>query len=133
MTWLVVQDETPPTARKLPPDTVRVSIGRALDNDLVITDVSASREHCRLDRDADGTWWVVDLDSRNGTRRNGEKITRARLDPKDRVEIGNAKITLAGAGRAGHDLALELTGQGDAGDLAKDPLTHLASAPAAIA
>jgi pSer/pThr/pTyr-binding forkhead associated (FHA) protein len=52
-------------------------VGRGPDCDLSLSDPMVSREHCRLDWQ-DGNPIVEDLASRNGTRINGETITRRR-------------------------------------------------------
>ena len=46
------------------------TIGRGLDNDLVLTDIAVSRKHFDV-REDDGTWVIVDRGSGNGTVING--------------------------------------------------------------
>src|SRR5690606_41893426 len=46
------------------------TIGRALDNDIVLTDIAVSRKHFDL-RFEDGAWVIVDRGSGNGTVVNG--------------------------------------------------------------
>lgn len=71
----------------------RLTIGRAPSNAIVVEDTAASREHCSLERRGD-RWFLTDLESKNGTRLNGEVITTTlRLEPGDRIEIGLAKMT----------------------------------------
>ena len=53
----------------------KFSIGRGEENDLVISDLRASRRHAELTRQPSGTWHVSDLGSQNGVVWNG-KITR---------------------------------------------------------
>jgi pSer/pThr/pTyr-binding forkhead associated (FHA) protein len=70
-----------------------IMIGRGQTNEVVLEDVAASREHCTLERRGDD-WWITDLQSRNGTKLNGQKVASpTRLRPGDRVEIGLARIT----------------------------------------
>ena len=53
-----------------------LTIGRAEDNDLQLADPKASRHHARIVRE--GLVFVVsDLESANGTRINGIRITTA--------------------------------------------------------
>ncbi len=66
-----------------------LTVGRAIDNDVVLTDIAVSRKH--LDLAFDGEYWVLrDRGSGNGTLVN-ERIEdgSCRLHHGDRVEIGN--------------------------------------------
>ena len=58
---------------KLPSRQLR--IGRAADNDVVVSDLSVSRYHAELRRTSRGGYEIVDLDSHNGTYLNGQRIT----------------------------------------------------------
>ncbi len=53
-----------------------ITIGRAPDCSIVLTDDYASSKHTRLRR-VDDTWFVEDLDSTNGTWVNRKRITAA--------------------------------------------------------
>jgi hypothetical protein len=67
-----------------------VVIGRAYDVDVTISDRSASRRHAELDWRGDG-WVIRDLESTNGTRVNGTRLTNSRaahIRPGDRVDVG---------------------------------------------
>ena len=63
-----------------------LTIGRALENDMVIRDSAASRRHARI-VSSDGRWFVEDLGSTNGTQVNGESITRRELAQGDMITI----------------------------------------------
>lgn len=65
-----------------------ISIGRSLDNDIVLTDIAVSRRHMRLTRQGNNVQ-VEDMGSGNGTLINGVKMARSPLGPSDRVEVGN--------------------------------------------
>lgn len=68
------------------------SIGREPQNDIVLSDPACSRKHCEL-RQVDGEWFVHDLDSRNGTRVNGERIDGVKmLRDGDHIRIGKLKL-----------------------------------------
>lgn len=80
---------TDPTGREHPLSADIVTIGRAVESDLVITSRRVSREHACLRREG---WRVIlqDMGSTNGTFLNGERI----LDPvelrdEDRIRIGD--------------------------------------------
>lgn len=75
-------------------------IGRGRRADLPINDASASREHCRIDRDM-ASLEVVDLDSRNGVLVNGERIAgRGPLFHGDVITLGSSSIVVMVQARA---------------------------------
>jgi len=63
------------------------SMGRHADNNLVMRDNRASREHARIVWE-DGHYVIEDLNSRHGTWVNGEQIARHILRNSDRIEFG---------------------------------------------
>jgi hypothetical protein len=72
----------------LPPESALV-IGRGDDADWVILDADLSRAHAKIFRGWDGTT-LSDLDSQNGTKLHGVRITEAvPLHDGARIEIGN--------------------------------------------
>jgi adenylate cyclase len=68
-----------------------VCIGRASDNDLIINDFGVSRHHAKVVVD-DGQCFIVDLESRNGTRVNNVLVTRRPLTDGDEVSLGKFVI-----------------------------------------
>lgn len=68
-----------------------VGIGRARDNDIVIENLSVSRNHTRI-RLKDDRYILTDLNSANGTYVNGVKITRTELVNNDVITIGKHKL-----------------------------------------
>jgi pSer/pThr/pTyr-binding forkhead associated (FHA) protein len=78
-----------------PRPTAPVVIGRLADSDFVIDDRTVSRHHATIRRE--GAFWVlVDLDSTNGTRVNGERIDgRAVIKPGDEIGFGAATARFA--------------------------------------
>jgi len=73
-----------------------VTIGRGLDNDILLDVAGASRHHARVEVHR-GEVWVVDLDSTNGTWVAGERVQRRRLHPGDRFQIGAMVFEIASA------------------------------------
>jgi hypothetical protein len=74
-------------SRELKDDIVH--IGRAEDNDIVISEEEVSRYHCQIGRDGDSLF-LHDLDSTNGTFANGGKVEkRFRLHAGDVVTVGS--------------------------------------------
>ena len=70
-------------------------IGRALDNDIVIHDVLASRHHAFLAPTPLGTE-IRDAHSINGTFVNGIRVGSAVLTEGDVVTIGNVDLVFTG-------------------------------------
>ena len=67
----------------------RYTIGKSSDADVVIADDPAvSRRHAIIAQH-DGTWYVGDLQSRNGTWLNRERVVEERaLQDRDRLQVG---------------------------------------------
>jgi adenylate cyclase len=65
----------------------RVRLGRGGDNDIVLADVSVSRNHAEIRRGPDG-WHLHDLQSTNGVEINRVPVRSAPLRPGDRITIG---------------------------------------------
>ncbi|GAA3049073.1 FHA domain-containing protein [Streptomyces roseofulvus] len=85
----------PTAVRPLPEHTVR--IGRAPDNDVVVADLVVSRHHAELVARPDGTYWIHDLGSHNGTFLNGRPVVEpVRVTADDIVGIGRSAFCLAG-------------------------------------
>lgn len=72
-------------------DADKIQIGRSSSNTVVIDDPNASRIHAEL-ISRDGLWWVIDLDSTNGTLVNESTIKEHRLTPGDRIKIGATEL-----------------------------------------
>lgn len=74
-------------------------IGRASNREqscnLPLEDQIVSRRHARISRDAKGTWWIEDLQSKNGTFVNDELVKRTRLSNGDRIGIGGCRLVFA--------------------------------------
>ncbi len=68
-----------------------VSIGRRLDNQLVLDDPHVSRSHAQL-RSQRGRFGVEDLNSPGGTRVNGLVIRQHTLRPGDVIEIAGIEL-----------------------------------------
>lgn len=84
---------TDPTGREHKLTGEAITIGRAVENDIVITSRRISREHARLRRDG---WRVIleDLGSTNGTFLNNERVlTAVQLRDEDQIKIGDVVLT----------------------------------------
>ncbi len=68
----------------------RSVLGRQSDCEFVIDDPLLSRRHCVLSAEADGDYFLEDLNSTNSTFVNSRKLTeKSRLSYGDRIVIGN--------------------------------------------
>jgi predicted DNA-binding ribbon-helix-helix protein len=74
---------------------VRLIIGREPPADIIIPDEEVSRRHAMLVSDGD-QWWVIDLNSKNGTYLRGKRIQAAELGLGAEVLVGCVRIALAG-------------------------------------
>ena len=72
-------------------DKRRVVIGRSKDCDIQISDPNASRRHAEL-RQEGAAYWLIDLDSTNGSSVNGHRTARAKLDSGDVITIGSTDM-----------------------------------------
>jgi hypothetical protein len=72
-------------------DEGRAVIGRSKDCDIQIPDPNVSRRHAEV-RQEGAAYWVVDLDSTNGTEVNGRPQKRAKLRQGDRITLGSTEL-----------------------------------------
>lgn len=93
-----VVPEFPPTQRGGPASThdvrTRVRLGRAPDNDVVLSDLLVSRHHTEVRRTSQGGFEVVDLGSRNGTYLNGRRVNQAPFASGDLLSVGHHQFVL---------------------------------------
>ena len=92
----VYASRNPTMVRNLAGGLRTIRIGRGLDNELVVSDLSVSRHHAELRQLADGRYEIVDLDSHNGTYVNGQPVSRVLLGPQDIVGVGHSTFRLVG-------------------------------------
>jgi dipeptidyl aminopeptidase/acylaminoacyl peptidase len=64
-----------------------VSVGRAPDNDVVVGDPATSGHHGRIEV-RNGSFWISDLGSTNGTLVNGEPVIEKELSDGDMIAVG---------------------------------------------
>ncbi len=74
------------------PSGERTRIGRSPDCEIFLDDVTVSRNHAVL-VERDGTFFVEDQGSLNGTFVNRRRIDRAELDNGDELQIGKYRLT----------------------------------------
>jgi hypothetical protein len=66
------------------------TIGRAPESNVVLNARSVSRHHARIFYEGNH-YWIKDLESANGTRVNGKKITLQMLSDADKIIFGEVK------------------------------------------
>lgn len=73
---------------------VMIKVGRSSQNDYVVQhDEYVGRTHCAFILDEHGEYWVVDLNSKNGTYVNGvRRAGKTKLNSNDIVRIGNSIV-----------------------------------------
>ncbi|MFD7923212.1 FHA domain-containing protein [Streptomyces sp. NPDC059740] len=91
-------DRSPTSFHRL--DTGRVMrIGRALENELVVSDLQVSRHHAEFHTTSDGRYEIRDLGSHNGTYVNGQPVPKSgtvTIGPHDIVGVGHSTFRLVG-------------------------------------
>src|SRR5262245_53599153 len=91
------------------PATGIVTIGRAPECDVRLTDAACSRRHVRL-HIVEGSITLEDLGSHNGTRINGVRVVdRHPLTSDDVISIGPVKLIIHAQQRAWRAALLEST------------------------
>ncbi|MFB9389040.1 FHA domain-containing protein [Streptomyces coeruleoprunus] len=91
-------DRSPTTFHQLALGRV-MRIGRALENELVVSDLQVSRHHAEFTAHPDGRFELRDLGSHNGTYVNGQPIAKSGtvlIGPNDIVGVGHSTFRLVG-------------------------------------
>jgi hypothetical protein len=108
---MIYRPRTPVAPESLPPDVAlaqeivtltmdgisheidkrRFVLGRSKDCDIQLADPNVSRRHAEL-RQEGSAYWLIDLDSTNGSQVNGRRTARARLDSGDVITVGSTDL-----------------------------------------
>ncbi|MFF3287781.1 FHA domain-containing protein [Streptomyces sp. NPDC003023] len=91
-------DRSPTTFHQLALGRV-MRIGRALENELVVSDLQVSRHHAEFTGHPDGRFEIRDLGSHNGTYVNGQPIAKSGtvlIGPNDIVGVGHSTFRIVG-------------------------------------
>ncbi|WP_413115114.1 FHA domain-containing protein [Streptomyces sp. CY1] len=88
-------DRSPTTFHQLAAGRV-MRIGRALENELVVSDLQVSRHHAEFRALPDGRFEIRDLGSHNGTYVNGQPVRQQIIGPTDIVGVGHSTFRLVG-------------------------------------
>lgn len=68
-----------------------LSFGRSRENQVILPDLKLSKEHCKIENQGN-QFILFDLDSRNGTYVNSERIIALPLKPGDEIQLGDTHI-----------------------------------------
>jgi FHA domain-containing protein len=72
-------------------DKRRFVLGRSKECDVQLTDPNVSRRHAEL-RQEGLAYWLIDLDSTNGSQVNGQRTARSKLESGDTITIGSTDL-----------------------------------------
>jgi pSer/pThr/pTyr-binding forkhead associated (FHA) protein len=98
---LEVLNEGPLKGSRYSLRTPLAHVGRGGHNDVRLTDESVSETHAKLQRREDG-WYVVDMDSTNGTYVGGSRVHgERRIDGSPDLRFGGVKTRFVAAGAGG--------------------------------
>ena len=67
-------------------------IGRESTNEIVVSDINASRTHAEIHMEPSGAWIISDLGSTNGLYVNGRRVNAAQLRDADIVLVGTTRL-----------------------------------------
>lgn len=101
-----------------------ISIGRSRDNDIVIENLSVSRNHARIRRQGN-KFVLTDLNSANGTFVNNVRISKTEIVDGDVISIGKHRIEFINKELSDSDLIVEALGADRTMVLDKSPLAVL--------
>jgi hypothetical protein len=72
-------------------DKQTIVIGRSRDCDIRLSDPNVSRRHAEI-RQEGTAYWLIDLESTNGSTVNGRRQQRAKLESDDRITLGSTEL-----------------------------------------
>ena len=79
-----------------------VLIGRNLKNGVCLTDLEASRKHCKITI-SNNSAQIVDLGSSNGTFVNGQPVTSSGIKIGDHISVGQTVFVVLAEGEVSYD------------------------------
>ena len=84
--------------QEFPLDKAAVVIGRTDDNDVVLNHRSISRHHAKIVREGEH-FHIVDMQSANGVRVNGEEYGKVELRKGDQIDLGHVRLIFVPPGQ----------------------------------
>ena len=92
--WALVVERGPRAGLTFMLNEGTTGVGRHPDSDILLDDVTVSRQHCQF-KVAPDELAVEDLGSTNGTYVNENRVDQATLNPGDQVIIGRFQFLVA--------------------------------------
>lgn len=92
--WALVVERGPRAGMTFLLHPGEIAVGRHPDSDILLDDVTVSRQHCRFTCEEESLA-VEDGASTNGTYVNGVRVEQAGLEPGDEVLIGRFNFLVA--------------------------------------
>ncbi|MCX6999322.1 MAG: FHA domain-containing protein, partial [Candidatus Sumerlaeota bacterium] len=83
-----------------------VTIGRHPNNTIPVPQESISRQHAKIEK-VDDVFFIVDLNSSNGTMVNGQRITRHELKEGDVITLGDVEFGFSFRSKKDQEVAKE--------------------------
>ena len=83
---------TPSGTHVIPLESTPLTIGRGLNNDIILEDTRVSRHHAQL-RYRARRFWIADLGSTNGTYVNDDQVAERSLRDGDTISLGGLELT----------------------------------------
>ncbi len=71
----------------------RVTIGREVDNDVIVEDIKVSRHHCEVELTEQGLR-VVNVSERNSIFVGGQAVQEAHLHPQSEITVGDTTLAI---------------------------------------
>lgn len=109
---IITEPDSPPQPYAFDLDRKVVRIGRAEDNEIVLTCGSISSYHAEMAR-VTGGFELSDLGSTNGVSRDGEKIDSTPLEDGTQLMLGDVVLDFTLTGEEAAALAIESKGGAD--------------------
>lgn len=75
----------------IPLESTMLTVGRGLNNDIILEDTRVSRHHAQI-RYRSRRFWVADVGSTNGTFVNGEAVEERSLNDGDTISLGGLEL-----------------------------------------
>jgi pSer/pThr/pTyr-binding forkhead associated (FHA) protein len=79
------------TGKQFPVGSGDVTLGRDAGNTVPLPDADVSRQHARIVRTGN-SHVLVDMDSTNGTRVNGKRVSEVTLRRGDKIKLGSTTL-----------------------------------------